>query len=235
MMKELSLAEAEVSQQLKDLKVEESLSGAKKKRRKKKKNSTEGHKARSEQLPEVQEKPVDQPSRVEKSEVQLSAERLLRQIGGGEASKLKHTSDHVSKQEFSSNPVEVTRGTSIDENVKEKTVRKPDSAKPTQPRNSSGYENQIQSGNNNNKNNRNSSRERDFFVECPHCQGLVQILAIKCGIFRHGVFKSTGRQLNPHETKERCESFVARGVVEGCGKPFMISKTDRSVAVCDYI
>ncbi len=77
--------------------------------------------------------------------------------------------------------------------------------------------------------------EKDFFVECPHCGGLVQILAVKCGIFRHGVFKSTGRQLKPHETQENCESFVARGIIEGCGKPFQISKEDRSVTICDYI
>jgi hypothetical protein len=74
-----------------------------------------------------------------------------------------------------------------------------------------------------------------FFIECPHCKGLVQVLAVNCTIFRHGTFIKSGKQMNPHTGKAKCDEFAEKGLINGCGKPFRISKFDHSVTICDYI
>ena len=58
------------------------------------------------------------------------------------------------------------------------------------------------------KNKKRENRKDPIFVECPHCGGGVLVLAIKCGIFRHGTYKDSGKQINPHTTKERCDELV---------------------------
>ena len=51
----------------------------------------------------------------------------------------------------------------------------------------------------------NSKKEELIFV-CPHCQDPVLIKKINCGIFRHGVIKTTGKQVSPHANRERCDT-----------------------------
>lgn len=85
------------------------------------------------------------------------------------------------------------------------------------------------------KNRNNRGKKDPLFIECPQCGGGVVITAVKCGIFRHGTYKDSGKQINPHTSKERCEELVSQGLIDGCGKPFQISKEDHSVSICDYI
>ncbi len=33
-------------------------------------------------------------------------------------------------------------------------------------------------------------------VLCPHCMEYIEILELNCKIFRHGVFKDSGKQIN---------------------------------------
>lgn len=61
-----------------------------------------------------------------------------------------------------------------------------------------------------------------IFVECPHCRGIVEILQINCGIFRHGIFKQNGQQLDPHLPKHVCDMVYSNGLILGCGKPFRL-------------
>jgi len=68
-----------------------------------------------------------------------------------------------------------------------------------------------------------------FFVECPHCQGMVEIVAVNCSIFRHGA-DVNGQQLNPHAPQQICEIQT----VYGCGKPFYFHPTE-GVRKCGYI
>jgi hypothetical protein len=56
---------------------------------------------------------------------------------------------------------------------------------------------------------------------------------IACTIFRHGIYKHTGKQLSPHLCKKACDALATRKLIWGCGKPFKFDGT--SVAVCDYI
>lgn len=42
-------------------------------------------------------------------------------------------------------------------------------------------------------------------IKCPHCGEPVLIEKVNCGIFRHGVYKKTGKQINSHLEKAKCE------------------------------
>jgi len=74
-------------------------------------------------------------------------------------------------------------------------------------------------------------------IECPHCKDSVEIVKLNCRIFRHGVFINTGKQMNPHASKEKCDKYVAEKRIYGCGKPFQIvvEGDEYKVVVCDYI
>jgi len=80
--------------------------------------------------------------------------------------------------------------------------------------------------------------ESMYFFECPHCKCLIEVSKdqINCRIFRHGVFKSSLEQINPHSSKEECDEFVRKELIIGCGKPFRLTEDDPPVAVpCGYI
>ena len=76
-----------------------------------------------------------------------------------------------------------------------------------------------------------------IYVECPHCNDLVEIVKINCGIFRHGVFKETENQLSPHAPKIICDKVFDQGLIYGCGKPFELTNINGNyVAIkCPYI
>lgn len=79
----------------------------------------------------------------------------------------------------------------------------------------------------------------EIIVLCPHCKNDILIMEneINCAIFRHGVYKKTFRQINPHENKETCDKLFAEDLIHGCGKPFkLIKENDEYKAeICDYI
>lgn len=73
---------------------------------------------------------------------------------------------------------------------------------------------------------------------CPHCNEPVMIQKINCGIFRHAVYKKTGKQIGPHMKQNKCEKLIKDGAVYGCAKPFRIVKKSNDkleIEVCDYI
>jgi hypothetical protein len=70
-------------------------------------------------------------------------------------------------------------------------------------------------------------------VICPHCNGMVIIDKLNCAIFRHGVFKNTGKQIPPHASKEECDNWVKNNDIYGCGKPFQV--IENKAVVCEYI
>jgi hypothetical protein len=77
----------------------------------------------------------------------------------------------------------------------------------------------------------------EIYIECPHCGDMVQILQINCGIFRHGVFKESYQQINPHAPQEYCKLIFENGLIYGCGKPFkLVTENGQYKAIiCDYI
>ncbi len=83
----------------------------------------------------------------------------------------------------------------------------------------------------------NITKNQDGFFQfnCPWCslEIIVHPNDVRCSIFRHGVFKKNGEQLNPHACKEDCDKAVMNNEIYGCGKPFRFMKT--YVEQCDYL
>jgi hypothetical protein len=74
-------------------------------------------------------------------------------------------------------------------------------------------------------------------VSCPHCTQFVIIEQLNCMIFRHGILKANGKQIDPHSKKELCDYYVMNDLIHGCGKPFVVKQngTDYIAEICDYI
>ena len=82
--------------------------------------------------------------------------------------------------------------------------------------------------------------EEIMLFACPHCGDAigVQRKEINCKIFRHGIMKNNGQQINPHLSKEECDRLASEGLIHGCGKPFrLVDQPDGSFVVeeCGYI
>jgi len=83
-----------------------------------------------------------------------------------------------------------------------------------------------------------NERMSEPVFECPHCGEPIIIEKINCGIFRHAVRKSNGKQINPHSPKEKCDQLFQSGAIWGCGKPFQIMQNPDNtlkIQICDYI
>jgi hypothetical protein len=84
-----------------------------------------------------------------------------------------------------------------------------------------------------------------IYVSCPHCNDLVEIniSEINCAIFRHGIYKNTIEQIDPHASKDFCDNLVKKNAIFGCGNPFKLfyNKNPTTNVVnyytekCDYI
>lgn len=73
----------------------------------------------------------------------------------------------------------------------------------------------------------------EITVSCPWCHGDVVIEKLACAIFRHGIYKSDGRQIHPHAPKHVIDDLIKNDAIHGCGLPFQVVN---SVAVkCGYI
>jgi len=77
----------------------------------------------------------------------------------------------------------------------------------------------------------------EIIVECPHCGCQIEIIEINCQIFRHGIYKATGQQMDPHAPKAVCDEAVETASIHGCGKPFRLVKENDvwKAVVCEYI
>jgi hypothetical protein len=76
-----------------------------------------------------------------------------------------------------------------------------------------------------------------LILKCPHCNEYIIIEKINCAIFRHGVLKANGEQIDPHSPKELCEYYLKNNLIYGCGNPFRI-KTKNGLfetEKCGYI
>lgn len=72
---------------------------------------------------------------------------------------------------------------------------------------------------------------------CPHCRFPVEVLKkeLNCRIFRHGVYKKTGKPMDPHAKKEVCDQHVRDKLIYGCAGPFEIIGYVNMMAIkCEY-
>jgi hypothetical protein len=60
---------------------------------------------------------------------------------------------------------------------------------------------------------------------------------LNCGIFRHGVVKENGKQMDPHSSKDLCDYYIRENKIYGCGKPFQVLLINNKLEtkICDYI
>jgi len=75
-------------------------------------------------------------------------------------------------------------------------------------------------------------------ITCPNCDDILIISELNCCIFRHGIFKSTNQQIDPHLSEENCKKLIESNQIYGCSKPFQIIVQDDKtwiVQKCDYI
>jgi hypothetical protein len=71
-------------------------------------------------------------------------------------------------------------------------------------------------------------------IECPHCKIAILVEAMNCRIFRCGMYKSNGTQIDPHLDQVSCERLYNDRLVYGCGKPFRVDMSGNPV-LCGYI
>jgi len=81
------------------------------------------------------------------------------------------------------------------------------------------------------------SETEEPVIICPHCKEYVIIEKINCAIFRHGIYKKNGKQIDPHSSKEFCDYYIKHNLIYGCGKPFQIINVNNifDTEICDYI
>lgn len=77
----------------------------------------------------------------------------------------------------------------------------------------------------------------EYLITCPHCLDYIIVKKINCGVFRHGMFIKTNKQINPHASKKSCDKYIKNKEIYGCGKPYHIVKEGDVVKaiVCDYL
>jgi len=76
-------------------------------------------------------------------------------------------------------------------------------------------------------------------VKCPHCNDyiFVYLKEFNCKIFRHGIYKKTLKQIDPHLPKKICVQLKQDDLIIGCGKPFRLIEQNGRVTteICGYI
>ena len=71
------------------------------------------------------------------------------------------------------------------------------------------------------------------FYNCPHCNNMIEVIEINCAIFRCGIYKINGSQVEPHLSKEECDKLKNEDKIWGCGKPFQL--VNNTLIKCKYI
>ena len=79
----------------------------------------------------------------------------------------------------------------------------------------------------------NKNQKSLLIINCPHCNDFIIIEKIACNVFRHGILKSSLKQINPHSPKKICDLYVKNNLIYGCGKPFTIKNNKGEI--CKYI
>ena len=66
--------------------------------------------------------------------------------------------------------------------------------------------------------------DHEIHIKCPHCNDDIYIMhsEINCNVFRHGIYKDTFEQIEPHTPKKECDRLARGNFIIGCGKPFCI-------------
>lgn len=83
--------------------------------------------------------------------------------------------------------------------------------------------------------------KNNIIYNCPWCNilNIVKIKELNCHIFRCGVFKDSGKQIDPHLPKKECIKIYKENKIYGCGNPYKIVfneiSHDYEIVKCGYI
>jgi|UniRef100_A0A6C0CZQ1 hypothetical protein len=74
-----------------------------------------------------------------------------------------------------------------------------------------------------------------IILNCPYpdCTIAIEVIEINCAIFRCGICKDTGKQIEPHLQKEECDKLKHEDKIWGCGRPFKL--VNGQLVCCEYI
>jgi long-chain acyl-CoA synthetase len=66
--------------------------------------------------------------------------------------------------------------------------------------------------------------DNHIIIQCPHCKEYIQVFKneFNCKIFRHGVFKSNLKQIDPHLKKEDCDLLKEKDLKGSVIKKFLV-------------
>jgi hypothetical protein len=80
-----------------------------------------------------------------------------------------------------------------------------------------------------------NSNKKELILYCPYpdCNIGIEIIEINCAIFRCGVYKHNGLQIEPHLPNIECERIKKGDKIWGCGRPFQL--IDGKLVRCDYL
>ena len=70
-------------------------------------------------------------------------------------------------------------------------------------------------------------------LSCPHCDIMIEVIEINCAIFRCGIYKENGQQVEPHLSKYLCDALKENDKIWGCGKPFQL--VNGQLVKCEYL
>ena len=74
----------------------------------------------------------------------------------------------------------------------------------------------------------------NLIITCPNCNICIEIIQLNCKIFRCGIYKDTFAQMPPHLPKYECYQLYIKGLIYGCGQPFLIDESNTAIK-CGYI
>ena len=80
----------------------------------------------------------------------------------------------------------------------------------------------------------------EYMFTCLHCQEpfVISHKEFNCRILRHGVYKHNLQPINPHATKEDCDTLLRNESIYGCAGPLQIVASPAGlyeIYICDYI
>jgi hypothetical protein len=71
-----------------------------------------------------------------------------------------------------------------------------------------------------------SKLKMSIYINCPYCDNMLEISAIKCGIILHAFNSKTGKQLGAHAKQSTIDKVKNKGLLIGCGGRFKIDKKE---------
>ena len=77
-----------------------------------------------------------------------------------------------------------------------------------------------------------------FFIKSIHKFNEKKIKNIRVPVLNfESILKIDYKQINPHCSKEECDTYIENNLIFGCGKPFRVimDGSEYKTEICDYI